>query len=114
MVKIHYYLSVIFLFFYYPAIANEQGFLVYQKHCADCHQDARLRAPSLGAIKKMSENGIRQALTMGVMKEHSRNIDNVDFNKLLLFLSSQTNNTTETQINAVSYTHLTLPTTPYV
>ena len=102
MVKIHYYLSVIFLFFYYPAIANEQGFLVYQKHCADCHQDARLRAPSLGAIKKMSENGIRQALTMGVMKEHSRNIDNVDFDKLLLFLSSQTNNTTETQINECS------------
>ncbi len=102
MVKIHYYLSVIFLFFYYPAIANEQGFLVYQKHCADCHQDARLRAPSLGAIKKMSENGIRQALTMGVMKEHSRNIDNVDFDKLLLFLSSQTNNITETQINECS------------
>ena len=102
MVKIHYYLSVIFLFFCYPAIANEQGFLVYQKHCADCHQDARLRAPSLGAIKKMSENGIRQALTMGVMKEHSRNIDNVDFDKLLLFLSSQTNNTTETQINECS------------
>ncbi len=102
MVKIHYYLSVIFLFFYYPAIANEQGFLVYQKHCADCHQDARLRAPSLGAIKKMSENGIRQALTMGVMKEHSKNIDNVDFDKLLLFLSSQTNNTTETQINECS------------
>ena len=102
MVKIHYYLSIIFLFFYYPALANEQGHLVYQKHCADCHQDDRLRAPSLGAIKKMSENGILQALTMGVMKEHSRNIDNVDFDKLLLFLSSQTNNTTETQINECS------------
>ena len=100
MVKIHYYyLTIIFLFFYYPALANEQGYLVYQKHCADCHQDARLRAPSLGAIKKMSENGIRQALTMGVMKEHSRNIDDVDFDKLLLFLSSQKNNIIKTQIN---------------
>lgn len=100
MVKIHYYyLSIIFLFVYHPAIANEQGYLVYQKHCADCHQDTKLRAPSLGTIKKMSENGIRQALTMGVMKEHSRNIDNIDFDKLLLFLSSQKNNIIETQIN---------------
>ncbi len=64
------------------------GEILYQENCAACHSDPNVRAPSLNAMKAMSEDAILGAMTNGKMVNQAHYLSAQDKLTLAAHLSA--------------------------
>ena len=64
------------------------GEILYQENCASCHSDPDIRAPSLSAMKAMSESAIRDAMTNGKMVNQASHLSADEKKTIATHLSS--------------------------
>lgn len=66
------------------------GEILYQENCAFCHSDPDIRAPTLNAMKNMSEDAILAAMTNGKMVSQAAHLSLSDRAALAAHLSTDT------------------------
>lgn len=72
--------------------ASHRGKLVYEERCATCHaQPQGTRAPPLEALKRMSAEALRFALTQGIMQPQAANLPPQDVAAVIDYLAAPNN-----------------------
>jgi polyvinyl alcohol dehydrogenase (cytochrome) len=76
-----------------PAAAQEQradhpGKAAYQQYCAACHNQPATRAPALAALRQLSAQTLRFALTEGIMRQQGSAVPREQFEQLIGYLAA--------------------------
>ena len=78
----------VFLFVCTSAALAQDGALLYNKHCALCHDSPQGHAPAYQSLRAMSETALLRAMETGTMREQAK-VMNADERKTLArYLSS--------------------------
>lgn len=71
------------------AVQSPDGKVLYEKRCASCHEAGTLRAVSREAMKRMSFENLRFALTKGSMKAQASGLSREQLDNLVRFLAGR-------------------------
>ena len=86
--------SVLILMWAGAAFAQDGG-AVYQKRCAQCHDEGVARAPQLSAMKLMTPERVLAALTNGKMAEQGKALTAAEARVVSTFVSGKPFGTVE-------------------
>lgn len=68
--------------------AADQAAALYQQRCARCHDGGAERAPERAALKRLSAERVRAAISSGSMREHGAGLSDADFDALAGWVGS--------------------------
>jgi polyvinyl alcohol dehydrogenase (cytochrome) len=75
----------------------QDGAALYKERCSSCHDSRQGRAPSIGAIRQMTDAAVYAALTNGAMKAQTSGLSTQQVISLLVYIAPRSSASTKTQ-----------------
>jgi polyvinyl alcohol dehydrogenase (cytochrome) len=82
--------------FFAAAASAQDGAAIYQKHCAECHDAGKSRAPRPDVLKQMSPERVETALTSGSMIVQGKALSAAEIRTVATFITGKTFGAVET------------------